>query len=66
MRHTMLTVVGHYGFKYVCPSYEFFWIILLNIYKGKENWFDRGIECCERNQNDETLSIINKSINQNT
>jgi len=56
----MLIVVGHYGFKYVCPSYEILWTILLNIYKGNENWFDRGIECCESNQNDETLPIINK------
>jgi hypothetical protein len=34
--------------------------ILFNIHKGSENWFDQKIECCERNQNDETPSIINK------
>jgi len=56
----MLIVVGHYGFKYVCPSCEILWTILLNIHKGSENWFDRRIECCERNQNNETLSITNK------
>jgi hypothetical protein len=50
MWYTMLTVVGHYGFKYVCPSYENLWTILLNIYKGSENWFDGGIECCEKSK----------------
>jgi hypothetical protein len=35
----MLIVVGHYGFKYVCPSYEILWTNLLNVYKGSENWF---------------------------